>query len=413
MPAAWRRRRVEFARDALPDAGSASYACRMTFAQAHAIGGDLDAAVRMVATRLHKRLGDGPVDLVVAFASAQHGEALDDLPGRLHEALAPRTLVGCTGARLLNSDVGGIDAPALVVLAGRAPGARLDAVAIAPADLPDEDGPPSAWRALLPARDTPSAGMLVFGEPFHADPRRLVAGLDFAFPGVPKVGGIASGSRHPHGHALFCGRRAVRSGAVVLAVGDGLAIEPVVATGCRAFGRAGRITRSEGNRLIGVDAAAAKEFVKEQLLTLDEDGRAIAETSPLLVGIDADPFAATGGEPDWLVRNVLGVDDKGHLVVGEHLPVGRQIRLLMRDTAAGAEDANRRLHRARPGGAAAALLFQCLGRESDDCATFGAAAGGVPLVGFGCNGEIGPLAGQTRLHAFSAAFAVLRTTGTR
>lgn len=385
----------------------------MSFAQAHAIGGDLDAAVRMVAAQLHKRLGDGPVDLVIAFASAQHGEALDELPDRLHEALAPRTLVGCTGARLLNGAVGAIDAPGLVVLAGRAPGARLDAVAIAPDELPDPDGPPSAWRALLPARDSECAGMLVLGEPSHADPRRLIAGLDFAFPGVPKVGGIASGSRRPHGHALFCGRRAHRSGAVVLAVGDGLAIEPVVATGCRAFGRAGRITQSDGNRLIRVDATLATDFVRDQIQELGEDERAIVATSPLLIGVDADPFAEPDGEPDWLVRTVRAIDGRGHIVLGEHPQVGRQIRLLMRDTAAGADEAHRRLLRAKPAGASAALLFQCLGRESDDCAAFHAASGGVPLIGFGCNGEIGPLAGQTELHAFTAAFAVLRATGAR
>lgn len=385
----------------------------MSFAQAHAVGGDLDAAVRMVAAQLRKRLGDGPVDLVVAFASAQHGEALDELPDRLHEALAPRTLVGCTGARLLNGAVGAIDAPGLVVLAGRTPGARLDAVAIAPDELPDPDGPPSAWRALLPARDAECAGMLVLGEPSHADPRRLIAGLDFAFPGVPKVGGIASGSRRPHGHALFCGRRAHRSGAVVLAVGDGLAIEPIVATGCRAFGRAGRITQSEGNRLIRVDATLATDFVRDQIQELGADERAIVATSPLLIGVDADPFATSDAEPDWLVRTVRAIDGRGHIVLGEHPQVGRQIRLLMRDTAAGADDAASRLRRAKPAGAAAALLFQCLGRESDECAAFRAASGDVPLVGFGCNGEIGPLAGQTELHAFAAAFAVLRATGTR
>ncbi|MBM3974300.1 MAG: hypothetical protein FJ301_09405 [Planctomycetes bacterium] len=385
----------------------------MTFAQAHAIGGDLDAAVRLVATQLHKRLGKGPLDLVVAFASAQHGETLDDLPERLHEALGPCTLVGCTGARLLDGAVGAIDAPGLVVLAGRAPGARLDAVAIAPDELPDPDAPPSAWRALLPARDSGCAGMLVLGEPNHADPRRLIAGLDFAFPSVPKVGGIASGSRRPHGHALFCGRRAHRSGAVVLAVGDGLAIEPVVATGCRAFGRAGRITQSEGNRLIRVDATLATDFVRDQIQGLSEDERAVVATSPLLIGVDADPFATSNDEPDWLVRTVMAVDGRGHIVLGEHPQVGRRIRLLVRDTTAGADDAHGRLLQAKPAGAAAALLFQCLGRESDDCVAFSAASGGVPLAGFGCNAEIGPLAGRTELQALTAAFAVLRTTGSR
>ena len=384
----------------------------MTFAQAFAAGPDLAEVAQTVVESLRRQLGPDPLDLVVAFASARYAEALDALPTMLHEGLTPQALIGCTGASLLDGARGGSEDQGVVVLAGRAPGARCDAIAVDAGDLPDADGPPSSWRALFPPREEPCTGMLVLGEPFHLDPRELVGGLDFAFPGVPKVGGIASGSRHPQGHALFCGRRTLRRGAVALALGGGLSLTPVVATGCRPFGRAGRITRSEGNRLIGVDDRTAKEFVKEQLRTLDEAAREVAVTSPLLLGLEADPFAdSPDAEDDLLVRSIHGVDAQGHLVVGEHLPVGRTIRLLMRDTSAGAEDALRQLRRAKVAGAEAALLFRCLGRESDDCGAFTAANGDAPLIGFGCNGEIGPLGGATALHAFTAAYAILRRTG--
>jgi len=77
----------------------------------------------------------------------------------------------------------------------------------------------------------------------------------------------------------------------------------------------------------------------------------------------------------------------------------------------------------------AALCFSCNGRGSNmfstserpahDASAFGSAIGkDVPLAGFFCNGEIGPIgvsglstqSKQTHLHGFTAVFAMLWNT---
>jgi small ligand-binding sensory domain FIST len=42
---------------------------------------------------------------------------------------------------------------------------------------------------------------------------------------------------------------------------------------------------------------------------------------------------------------------------------------------------------------------------------FAQACPGVPLAGFHCNGEIAPTAGQTHLHAFTAAYGLFHARG--
>ena len=64
---------------------------------------------------------------------------------------------------------------------------------------------------------------------------------------------------------------------------------------------------------------------------------------------------------------------------------------------------------------AGALLFQCSGRgmglygQADhDSNAFRRLVGDVPLGGFFCNGEIGPIQNATHLHGYTSAFAVFR-----
>ncbi len=372
-------------------------------------GADLEAVCREATAEVWQHLGAGAIDLVVVFASTRYGANIDRLPVLLQEGLGARTLVGCSGAAVTDETQVLEGRHAIVVLAGRLPGTRIDSTHVAYAELPSPDAGPAAWRALLPEIAQRRSSMLVLGEPFHGDVRSLLTGLDFAFPGVTKVGGLASGSRHPEGLSLFCGRTTHHSGAVIVSFAGDIELTTLVASGCRPFGRSGRVTKTQDKRLLTVDNSPARAFVAEQLRSLSEADRAIAEASPLLLGLAPDPFAASEAQSDeFLVNDIRGVDQSGNLVVTESLPIGRSVRLLMRDGVAGAEELRQRLREADLGGASAALLFRCLGRDSEDHIEFARQAGDVPLAGFHCNGEIGPLANSTHLHAYSAAFGFFR-----
>ena len=60
-------------------------------------------------------------------------------------------------------------------------------------------------------------------------------------------------------------------------------------------------------------------------------------------------------------------------------------------------------------------MFSCTGRgrylygrPDHDTDIFRDVVGGLPLGGFFCNGEIGPVAGTTYLHGYTSSFALFR-----
>ncbi|MFK7739692.1 MAG: FIST N-terminal domain-containing protein [Planctomycetota bacterium] len=403
----------------------------MEFHSALAESSDLEEACDAIASEIRRALGTQPLDLLCVFASASYGSALDRLPVMLHERIAVRTLVGSTAlehgtAEQQQGQGEPQSCPALSVLAGRLDdGAEVAATVVSNGDLPHPDAPPSAWRALLPessarlgsplprdestdaSRDV--RGVLVWTEPFHTDIAGLLTGLDYALPVAPKVGGLASGSNHPHGNALFCGRRRTNQGAVLLTFRGAVDVQPVVSQGCRPIGRVGRITEANNNRLVGVDNKPIKSFLTEQLQELGSADLEIAQGSPLFLGIASDPFAVAAPDAgEFLVRNVLGIDQQDHLVVGERLAVGRSVQLHLRDATSGVEDLDQRLRHERAADACAALMFRCIGRNSEDHGRFASLAPDVPLLGGTCNGEIGPVGAVTHLHGYTASCVLLR-----
>src|SRR5262249_27189801 len=123
----------------------------------------------------------------------------------------------------------------------------------------------------------------------------------------------------------------------------------------------------------------------------------------------------------FLIRNLLGADeDSGALVIGASLHDTQVVQFHLRDALTSAEDLERRLTAYREGivpasPPAGALLFSCLGRGKylygkvdHDTDAFRRLVGPLPLGGFFCNGEIGPVEGTTFLHGYTSAFGVFR-----
>jgi small ligand-binding sensory domain FIST len=119
-----------------------------------------------------------------------------------------------------------------------------------------------------------------------------------------------------------------------------------------------------------------------------------------------------------LVRNLVGCDRaSGALTVAASVEPGQVVQFHLRDAATSAEDLAELL--AEPAApAAGALLFSCVGRgqalygaPNHDSEAFARARGHVPIGGFFCNGELGPVAGQTFVHGYTSAFAAFRRRG--
>ncbi len=396
----------------------------------------LEAAVAEVARQL---AGAGPADLALVFASASYASDLPRLLPLLQQKLQARHWLGCMGGGVVGTEAGGTDAggeahehehePALSVTLLALPGAELHPFRLDPAALPDLDGPAEPWRALVGAPEGP-ASMLLLVDPAVTAINDLINGLDYACPEVVKVGGIAGQHSAAHPSLLFASGAepppagGVVGGAVGCLIGGAWRLEPVLAQGCRPIGPVLEVEQAQRNVVLEVSEGARRSSPVAALQAI------LSELSPeereqvrhsLFLGVGRSEFSLGGdGSGDglaFLVRNLIGVDPRnGAVAVGERMRVGQKVQFQLRDAAAAGEESRLLLGRlaGRSAPPLAALLFACLGRgrglhghPDGDVRLCREAFAEVPIAGVFCNGEIGPVGGNTHLHGYTASWAFL------
>jgi small ligand-binding sensory domain FIST len=286
-------------------------------------------------------------------------------------------------------------------------------------ELPSPDAPPSAWEALIgvPASDNPA--IMLLPDPFTLPSDALVEGLDYAYPNSVKIGGLASGGTVTGANALFSNKGTRRSGAVGVALSGNVVVDSVVAQGCRPIGKAMVVTGSNDNVITELAGESPLDVLRDLFEDGDEAEKRLIRRS-LQIGVLMDPFQDEYEAGDFLIRNVIGADgDNGALAVGERIREGQVVQFHVRDATSASDDLGANLMRylsdhpdSAPSGA---LLFTCLGRGErlfgrvdHDTDLFQQVIGSMPVTGFFCNGEIGPVGGSTFLHGYTSSFALFR-----
>ena len=131
--------------------------------------------------------------------------------------------------------------------AAQMPGVSITPFHVEDAALPDGDAPPQDWEALLNTSAGNDPQFLLLADPFSVRGEFLLMGLDYAFPGSVKIGGLASGGIQPGANALFLGDEVPHAGMVGLAFSGDVMIDTVVAQGCRPIGAPMQITECQSN----------------------------------------------------------------------------------------------------------------------------------------------------------------------
>lgn len=397
----------------------------MRWASALSREASFERAVGECVRSVRERLGAGEVSVAFAFITPHFAARFEDLYGLVSEALGPEVFLGCSGGGVIGAFTEVEYAPAVSLVAARLPGVSVRPFRIpaSPGALPDLDGPPGAWERLVgvPAAENPA--LVLLSDPFSARTEALISGLDYAYPQSVKVGGLVSGGTSPNTNALFLDGEVLTSGTVGVALSGDIEVDTVVAQGCRPIGELMTVTSCDGNFLYELDETPALDVVRELFASLKDRDLELARSS-LFVGVVMDEFDLEPGPGDFLIRNVIGFDPaRGSLAVGERLQPGMRLRFHVRDGETSAEDLALLLDgyarltgdsgpSANPSGT---LLFSCLGRGENlygapdfDSSLLRERVGEVPMGGFFCNGEIGPVGGSTFLHGYTSSFAFFR-----
>jgi small ligand-binding sensory domain FIST len=389
----------------------------MRFVSVLSVESDLERAVPDALGRLDAELGGAAPDLLIAFVSAEHEDSYGRLP-ELARASRAGTIVGCSAGGVIGAGHEIERNPGVALIGAILPGVHVTTVHLETDALPPLERRDD-WTALLrapaaAADDEPH--VLLLADPFTADVERLLAGLDRHFPSGRKVGGLASGGTEPGASALFQGGTLHRSGVVAVTLAGDVALETIVAQGCRPIGEPMFVTGAHGNLLRALDGEPAGRVLRRLYERLEGRDKELFRDS-LFMGMVMRESRETYRQGDFLIRNIVGLDAaSGSLVIGASLQEGTIVQFHLRDATTSADDLEALLTRHAAAGApapAGALLFSCLGRGAHlygrpdhDSEALRRHVGDVPLGGFFCNGEIGPVQGTTFLHGYTSSFAL-------
>jgi small ligand-binding sensory domain FIST len=350
-------------------------------------------------------------DWCIAFVSGEHRDHLAALTDSLSGALDTPYIAGCSAAGVM---VGGREYESGPVLGVLAVGS--DQLLATPFMFHDEGDQGSTAGVRLGQRLAGSRGsedlLLVWPDPFNVRPDRLLQSVDAVLGPVPVVGGAASVSLPDASTFQFCGPECGEASVSGIRLGGRFRHVIGVTQGCRPLGGPLRVTGAHENLLLEIEGRPALEVLREcaPAGSLDEMDWGLQF---LFVGLLPDPDAPRVESGEYLVRNIVTADpDTGVLAIADTVEEGQHIVFVVREPAAARQDLAAMLEQVSDRRTGLdyrfGLYFNCLARGRSlyqeggiDSALLAEALPGVPLLGFFCNAEIGPIRGQNRLFTYT------------
>jgi small ligand-binding sensory domain FIST len=375
---------------------------------------DPGEAGRRAAGVARASLGDSPPAFGILFASAHFHESAEALLAAVIEQTGPLPLIGCVaeavvgGAREVESE----PAVSLWLAAEVGPAETFSMEFMRTAS----GGAYGGYR-FEPGR---TGVYLMICDPFTFPPDHLLAHLNADVAGTHVMGGIASGGLAFRQSRMFLDGRVLSQGAVGAYL-PRAEIHPLVSQGCRPIGDPFTVTAAEGSLVQELGGRPAMTRLQDLAASLSGRDRDLL-TEGLQVGRVINEYGTDWRQGDFLIRGVIGAQpETGAIAVGDEVEVGQTLQFNVRDADSADQDLQRILEQeaAALGGhrPAGALLFTCNGRGSrmfpepdHDARLLAKLLGDIPVAGFFCAGELGPVGGQNYLHTFTASIALFPGT---
>jgi small ligand-binding sensory domain FIST len=389
----------------------------MRWASVSATDSDISEVIERAAEQLRSQLGGVP-DLVLLFVGSDHYLRFAGIPELLQQQFESALVIGMLCQHSIAEGREHGDESTVSLMGAVLPDVTLQARHLDEKQIPPVYAERSMWDSALNLSAPPDC-MLLLGAPFTFDHETFVKGLDRQYPDTPKVGGLSSGVDQPDVACLLINDRTYRSGALVLSMSGNIAVDTLVAQGCRPVGDPMFANNTHENLLIELDGKVPRDVLTELFGKLNRSDRQLF-TQALFLGIAMDKKQEAYAAGDYLIRAIMGLDPQsGSLWVSSPVPANSVVQLHVRDATTAAQELDQLLHRYRSSpnsrDTRGALLMSCTGRSNNlhqqinyDCNAFVQSFNDIPLGGCFCNGEIGPVRGTTYLHSFTSVFALFR-----
>ena len=388
-----------------------------------AVGGSPDEAALEAALQALDRSQADHADLALVFATSDAYPRGHELLHAIRRVTGARAVIGCSGVGVLTErmefESGGArgtspegpppSAVSVLVIRG-------EEMVVAPFLLENQAGRGAEAAAELAEKIGPTVAeggcLLILPDPVGLQPQALLDGLHASLGFVPTLGAVAAGAPF---FEIF-NTDVARGGLAGVALSG---VEPLigVAQGCQPIGEAYVITRAEGNVVYEIGSRPAVAVLREAIQSLDDPEARIRQAG-ILVGLAMDPAKSPLERGDFLVRNVVGVDQRsGAVAVGEPVHVGQTLQFQIRDARSAREDLiavlemlEERLAGRRP---TFGCYFNCSGRgeglfgiPDHDVTLITQHLGEFPLAGFFGNGEFAPIGRKNFFHNYTGALVI-------
>ena len=392
-------------------------ATSLRFASAMSTQADTGQATAEVSRRAIHDLGGLIPNLALVFVSHHHGPDFGGVAASISDQTGSECLLGCTGDAIVGGDREVEGRPALALWLAHLPG-----VTVLPMQLEFEETPEGGtfvgWPDDLPDPWPDGSALITLGEPFSFPTDAFLSRINEDHPGVPVIGGMASGAWGPGQNRLLSGRDEVGQGAVAALLHGPIRFRSVVSQGCRPIGQHFVVTKSHKNVILELGGKPALQRLQEVYHGLSPREQKLVQQG-LHVGRVISEYKDRFDRGDFLIRNVVGADpDTGAIAITDLLRPGQTVQFHIRD----AETADEDLHALLAQAAVAppplgALVFTCNGRGSrlfggpdHDAAALRKHLGDIPTAGFFAQGELGPVGGKNFIHGFTASIVLFVPT---
>lgn len=355
----------------------------------------------------------GKVTCGFVFVSADYAPNLTDFLELIQLHAHVPLLAGCSGVGLLGAEREEEQAVGFSLLLLHLPDTQVQAVRL-PAVGENDELSAQGMRELAGRGSANCETWIVVANPFTLAVEPWLDAWDVAFPGVPAVGGLASGGRRGDTAFVFHERELVEGG-VAIGFTGGVKVRSLVSQGCRPVGEPFTITGAEGHLVTSLGSRPAFEALDSTFGSLPATDKALAQGN-LFVGLAMSEYVEEFKTGDFLIRNLIGGDPQaGVLAVGALPRVGQTLQFQLRDRTSADAEMRHLLTDAKADGARpfASLVFTCTGRgrhlfgeRHHDARVLAEVLGEHASAGIFCNGEIGPVGGHNFVHGYSAAVAL-------
>ncbi len=379
----------------------------MKWASALATSTRLEDAATEATESLLADLGGSSLDLLFAFVTHDYADHFTKLPDVLLSRTGDTELIGCSASGVLGGGNEVEHEPGLALI-----GAHLPDTDVRAFHMPPD---PVSWETAVLRAGRGEPDFVLLSDPYSGSPEDLLAWMDTKFSESTKIGGLVSGASHPGDSILILGDAIHRVGTVGVALSGDLEVDTVVAQGCRPIGSPLFVTRGDHHILYELDGQPATQVLESLYAELSEEDQELFRSS-LFLGLVMREREEVYEHGDFLIRPIIGVDpDARALAIAAEVKTNQVVQFHVRDARASAEDLEQMLSRHQYAQPSGALLFSCVGRgrglygePNHDTGMFHNQIGRVPLGGFFCSGEIGPVRGKTYIHGYTSSFGLFR-----